>query len=181
MIYSLGERRVETADEDHFIAPDAQLIGSVRLGRGSSVWFGCVLRADEDCIIVGDGSNVQDGTVIHTDRGTPTEIGANVTIGHRALLHSCHVGDGSLIANGAMVLDRVRVGKNCLVAAGTLVPPDKEIPDGSVMMGVPAKLVRPVSDKDLAMMRRAAQVYLARQREYRLNLRIDPRSRSAGA
>lgn len=181
MIYSLGERCLVTADEDYFIAPDAQVIGSVRLGRGASVWFGCVLRADEDYIMVGDGANVQDGTVIHTDRGTATEICANVTIGHRVLLHSCYVAEGSLIANGAMLLNRVRVGKNCLIAAGSLVPPDKQIPDGSVMMGSPAKLVRSVSERDLAMMKRAAEIYQSRQREYRRNLRVDSRNGSPSA
>jgi len=179
MIYTLGDRRLETADDNYFIAPDAQVIGSVRLGRGASIWFGCVLRADGDYIIIGDGTNVQDGTIIHTDEGYPTEIGRNVSIGHRALLHSCYVGEGSLIANGAMVLDRVRIGRNCLIAAGALVPPDKEIPDGSVIMGAPGKFVRQVSERDLAMMRRATEHYKSQQEEYRRALGLD--SRSAGS
>jgi len=176
MIYTLGNRCLETSDEEFFIAPDAQVIGSVRLGHRSSIWFGCVLRADSDYIIVGDGSNVQDGTIIHTDEGFPTQIGPNVSIGHGALLHSCQVGEGSLIANGAMVLDRVRIGRNCLIAAGALIPPDKEIPEGSVIMGAPGKLVRQVSERDLAMMRRASEHYQSRQQEYRLNLRLDVRN-----
>ena len=176
MIYAFRERRLETADEDYFIAPDAQVIGSVRLGHRASVWFGCVLRGDNDWILVGDGANVQDGTVIHTDARFPTDIGRNVSVGHRALLHSCFIGEGSLIGNGSIVLDRVRIGRECLIAAGTLVPPDKEIPDHSVLMGVPGKLVRQVSEADLAMMRGAAAHYQSRQEEYRQSLRIDPRS-----
>lgn len=176
MIYTLEGRRLETADEDHFIAPGAQVIGSVRLGRRASVWFGCVLRADDDWIIVGDGTNVQDLSVIHADPKFPTEIGRNVSIGHRALLHSCYIGEGSLIANGAIVLDRVRIGRDCLIAAGALVPPGKEIADGSVIMGVPGRLVRQVSEHDLAMMRQIAAHYQRRQEEYRCGLRIDPRS-----
>lgn len=175
MIYAFGDRRLETTDDDYYVAPDAQVIGSVRLGRGASVWFNCVIRADSDWIVIGDGSNVQDGTVIHTDAGVPVEIGRNVTIGHRALLHGCTIGEGSLIANGAMVLDRVRIGRNCLIAAGALVPPDKQIPDGCVIMGAPGKFVREVSAGDLAIMRHSAEHYVSRIQEYRQALKIDPR------
>jgi carbonic anhydrase/acetyltransferase-like protein (isoleucine patch superfamily) len=176
MIYTLGERRLETVADEYYIAPGAQVIGSVRLGRAASVWFNCVLRADNDWIIVGDGTNVQDGTIIHTDAGYPVEIGPNVTIGHRVLLHACTIGEGSLIANGAMVLDRVRIGRNCLIAAGALIPPDKEIPDGSVVMGAPGKVVRQASERDLAMMRHGATHYQKRIQEYRKGLAVDPRS-----
>lgn len=172
MIYTLGDRKLETVDGDFYVAPGAQLIGSVTLGRAATVWFNCVLRADGDRIAVGDGTNVQDGTIIHADPGSPTLLGNNVTIGHRALLHSCSIGDGSLIANGAMVLDRVRIGRHCLIAAGTLVPPDKEIPDGSVVMGTPGKIIRQVTENDLAMMRRACERYVARGREYRHSLQV---------
>jgi carbonic anhydrase/acetyltransferase-like protein (isoleucine patch superfamily) len=172
MIYTLGDRKLETVDGDFYVAPGAQLIGSVTLGRAATVWFNCVLRADGDRIAVGDGTNVQDGTIIHADPGSPTLLGNNVTIGHRALLHSCLIGDGSLIANGAMVLDRVRIGRHCLIAAGALVPPDKEIPDGSVVMGTPGKIIRQVTESDLAMMRRACERYVARGREYRHSLQL---------
>ena len=118
MIYSLGSRRLETIDNDYYIAPGAQVIGSVRLGREVSVWFNAVLRGDNDWIIIGDGSNVQDGTVIHTDPGLPVEVGANVTIGHMAFLHGCVIGEGSLIANGAMVLDRIDKKSGFLEKAG---------------------------------------------------------------
>src|ERR1700733_985273 len=167
MIYTLGDRKLETADGDWYVAPGAQVIGSVVLGRQSSVWFNCVLRADSDKIVVGDGTNIQDGSIIHVDEGFPVHIGNNVTLGHRALVHSCFIDDGSLIANGAMVLDRVRIGKNCLIAAGAMVPPDKVIPDGSVVMGSPGKIVRQVTDRDLAMMQHACEHYIERGREYR--------------
>lgn len=176
MIYTFGNRRLETAGEDYYVAPGAQVIGSVRLGHATSVWFNCVIRGDSDWIVIGDGTNVQDGTVIHTDTGFPTEIGTNVTIGHRVLLHSCSIGDGCLIANGAMVLDRARIGRNCLIAAGALIPPDKEIPDGAVVMGAPGKIVREVSEQDRAMMQHAAEHYQMRLQEYRRELTADPRS-----
>jgi carbonic anhydrase/acetyltransferase-like protein (isoleucine patch superfamily) len=175
VIYSIGSRRLETVDDSYYVAPGAQLIGSVRLGREASVWFNAVLRGDNDWLIIGDGSNVQDGAVIHTDPGEPVDVGRNVTIGHMAFLHGCTIGEGSLIANGAMVLDRVRIGKNCIIAAGALVPPGREIPDGSVVMGAPGTVVRQVSEKDLALIARATESYRLRAQEYRANLRVDPR------
>lgn len=167
MIYTLGERRLQTTGCDYYVAPSAELIGSVTLGRGASIWFNCVLRADEGSITVGDATNVQDGTIVHMDSGGFVTIGAKVTIGHRVLLHGCTIGDGSLIANGAIVLDRVRVGRDCLVAAGTVVPPDAEVPDGWVIMGAPGRVVRRVTDSELSMMRGAVEHYLARCEHYR--------------
>ena len=111
-----------------YVAPGAQLIGDVRLGEGASVWFNAVLRADDECIEIGAGSNVQDATVIHCDVGQPTRVGRNVTIGHRVLLHGCSIGDDTLIGNGAIVLDGARIGSRCLVGAGAMVTPGKEIP-----------------------------------------------------
>ena len=176
MIYSIGSRSLETADDSYYVAPGAQVIGSVRLGREASVWFNAVLRGDNDWLIIGDGSNVQDGAVIHTDPGFPVEVGRNVTIGHLAFLHGCAVADDSMIANGAMVLDRARIGRNCVVAAGSLVPPGKEIPDGSVVMGTPGSVVRQVSAKELAMIAQAGASYRRRSQEYRENLIVDSRS-----
>ena len=175
MIYSLSDRKVETAGEDYYVAPDASVIGSVRIGAGASVWFNCVLRGDSDWIDLGEGTNIQDGTIIHTDEGYPTRLGANVSVGHRALLHSCTVGDSTLIANGAMVLDRATIGRNCLIAAGALIPPDKVIPDGSVVMGMPGKIVRQVDAKDIAMIGSIAQHYRERIALYKQGLKIDPR------
>jgi carbonic anhydrase/acetyltransferase-like protein (isoleucine patch superfamily) len=169
--HALGERAPQTAGEDFYVAPGAQLIGSVILRAAASVWFNCVLRADDEVIEVGAGSNVQDGSVIHADAGSPTVIGRASTIGHMVMLHSCLIGDESLIGNGAIVLDRARIGRHCIIAAGSLVPPDREIPDGSVVMGAPAKLVRRVSAADLAMIAQGAAHYQARMLSYRRELR----------
>jgi carbonic anhydrase/acetyltransferase-like protein (isoleucine patch superfamily) len=166
-IYTLGERRLVTAGDDFYIAPGAQVIGSVVLGAGASLWFNCVLRADDERIEVGDGSNVQDGCVVHADAGSPTLLGRQVTVGHMVMLHSCVVGDETLIGNGAIVLDRARIGRHCIIAAGSLVPPDREIPDGSVMMGSPLRLVRQVTAEDLAMIAHGAAHYRARMQSYR--------------
>ena len=173
-IYTLGERRLMTAGDDFYIAPGAQVIGSVVLGAGASLWFNCVLRADDGRIEVGIGSNVQDGSVIHADLGAPTLIGRDVTIGHMTMLHSCLIGDETLIGNGAIILDRVRIGRHCIIAAGSLVPPDREIPDGSVLMGAPAKVVRQVTAADLAMIAQGAAHYQARMQAYRAQLRALP-------
>lgn len=175
MIYALGERRLHTTDSDYYVAPSAQIIGSVKLGRRTSVWFNCVLRADQGVIAVGDATNLQDGTVVHMDEGDNVVIGANVTIGHRVLLHGCAIGDGSLVGNGAIILDRARIERNCLVAAGALVPPDAVVPDGWVIMGAPGKLVRRVTDSEVSMMRRAVEHYLARCEQYRRSLTPNPR------
>lgn len=176
MIYVLGDKKIQTSGDDYYVAPGASVIGNVRFGAGSSVWFNCVLRGDSDWIILGDGSNVQDGTVIHADEGEPVALGSNVSIGHRALLHGCTVGDSTLIANGAMILDRVRVGSRCLIAAGAMIPPGKVIPDGSVVMGMPGKVVREVSEKDLAMIDFIAKHYRERGKLYRRELKVDARS-----
>jgi carbonic anhydrase/acetyltransferase-like protein (isoleucine patch superfamily) len=181
VIYSFGEKKVQTAGEDYYIAPGACVIGSVRLGVGASVWFNCVLRGDNDWIILGDATNIQDGTVIHTDEGEPVRLGATVSVGHRALLHGCTIGDSTLIANGAMILDRVVIGRHCLIAAGALVPPGKLIPDGSVVMGMPGKIVRQVNERDLALIQLTADQYVARGRAYRHDLQIDRRSTEIGS
>lgn len=166
MIYTLGERRIVTVGEEYYVAPSADVIGSVRLGRWASVWFGAVLRADNDWIELGDGSNVQDGSVLHTDPGVPLVIGAHSTIGHRAFLHGCIVGDHSMIANGAMVLDGAKIGSSTIVAAGALVPPRKVIPDGVVVMGSPAKVVREITDKDREMVVTASSHYVENAQRY---------------
>ena len=166
MIFEFAGRRLATTSDNYYVAPGAQLIGDVRLGEGASVWFNAVLRADDDRIEIGDGSNVQDGTVIHCDQGQPTLVGRNVTIGHCVLLHGCTVGDGSLIGNGAMLLDGVRVGAGCLVGAGTMITPGKEIPPGSVVLGSPGRVVRPVGERELALIERGAHSYQERIRRY---------------
>ncbi|HEX4051507.1 MAG TPA: gamma carbonic anhydrase family protein [Steroidobacteraceae bacterium] len=170
-VHGLGERQLVTAGEDYYIAPGAQVIGSVQLGAAASLWFNCVVRADDELIEIGAGSNVQDGCVLHADPGEPLHIGRDCTIGHLVMLHSCTIGDETLIGNGAIVLDRARIGRHCIVAAGALVPPDHEIADGSVVMGAPAKLVRACSAADVAMIREAAEHYRARSSRYRMLLR----------
>lgn len=170
-IYSLGERRLVTANQDFYIAPGAQVIGAVVLGIGASLWFNCVVRADDERIEIGAGSNVQDGAVLHADAGAPTLIGGDATVGHMVLLHSCSIGDETLIGNGAIVLDRARIGRHCIVAAGAVVPPDREIPDDSVVMGTPAKIVRTTSAADLVLILQAAAHYRARMLRYREHLR----------
>jgi len=170
-LYGIGERRPQTVGDNFYVAPGARLIGSVILHAGASVWFNCVLRADDERIEIGPGSNVQDGSIVHCDPGAPTLIGRDASIGHMVMLHSCMIGDQSLIGNGAIVLDRARIGRHCIVAAGALVPPDREVPDGSVVMGAPAKLVRQATEADLAMIAHAAAHYQSRMLAYRRELR----------
>jgi carbonic anhydrase/acetyltransferase-like protein (isoleucine patch superfamily) len=176
MIYSLREKQIETAGDDFYVAPGARVIGNVRFGKGASVWFNCVLRGDNDWIVLGDGTNIQDGSIIHTDTGQPVQIGTKVSVGHRALLHGCTVGDSTLIANGAIVLDRVRIGSHCVIAAGALVPPGKIIPDGSVVMGMPGHIVREATARDRELIEQTAGHYTARGRLYRRDLAVDPRT-----
>ncbi len=176
MIYSLGKRRMHTDGEDWYVAPSADVIGLVRLGRGASVWFGAVLRGDSDWIEIGDASNVQDGSIMHSDPGIVVRIGARVSIGHGALLHACEVGDCSLIGNRAIVLDGARIGQHCMIGAGALIPPGREIPDGMVVMGSPGRVVREVTPDEMARIARTSAIYLERGREYRRALESDPRT-----
>ncbi|MEO6186552.1 MAG: gamma carbonic anhydrase family protein [Steroidobacteraceae bacterium] len=169
MIYSYGERRLQT-DGVHFIAPSADVIGSVSLGNEASVWFGAVLRGDNDWIHIGAGSNVQDGTIIHVDPGVPVMVGANVTIGHGVLLHGCQIGDGALIGNRATVLDGARIGAGTLIGAGALITPNTEIPPGSVVMGAPGRIVRQIEPRDIERMTRGCEAYRTKAREYAAKL-----------
>jgi carbonic anhydrase/acetyltransferase-like protein (isoleucine patch superfamily) len=171
MIYTIGNRRLQTG-RTFYLAPSADVIGSVRLGERASVWFGAVLRGDDEWIEIGEDSNVQDLSMIHADAGFPTRIGARVTIGHKVLLHSCEVGDDSLIGNGAIVLDRVRIGCHSVIAAGTLIPPDKVIPDGVMVMGSPGKIVRELSEQERAMIAHGWQHYVAAAERYRVGLKV---------
>jgi len=165
MIYDYDGRRMQ-ADGDYYIAPSADLIGSVHLGHEASVWFGAVLRGDNDWIRIGAGSNVQDGSIIHVDPGVPVVVGARVTIGHGVMLHGCVIGDGSLIGNRAMILDGACIGAGCLIGAGAVITPNKEIPPGSVVMGTPGRIVRQVEARDLEWMVRGCEVYRVKSRDY---------------
>jgi carbonic anhydrase/acetyltransferase-like protein (isoleucine patch superfamily) len=158
-------------DGDYFVAPGARLIGRVILRAGASVWFNAVLRGDNEPIEVGEGSNVQDGCVLHTDPGMKLTIGAGVTVGHNAILHGCDVGAGSLIGMGAVVLNGARIGRNCLIGANALVTEGKSIPDGSLVMGQPAKVVRALDPEALAGLVRSAQTYRRKAQLYRTALR----------
>jgi carbonic anhydrase/acetyltransferase-like protein (isoleucine patch superfamily) len=170
MIYSYGERKLE-AKGVYYVAPSADVIGSVSLGDEASIWFGAVLRGDNDWIHIGDGTNVQDGSIIHVDPGVPVLIGNQVTIGHGVLLHGCEIGDGTLVGNRATVLDGVRIGAGCLIGAGALITPNTQIPPGSVVFGSPGKVVREVQPRDLEWMRKGNASYREKAREYAQNLK----------
>ena len=153
-----------------YIAPGAQVIGKVALAEEVGIWFNAVLRGDNEPIVIGAGSNVQDGCVLHTDPGFPLTVGADVTVGHGAILHGCTIGDGTLIGMGAVVLNGARIGKGCLIGANALVTEGKEIPDYSVAVGQPAKVIRPIDEALAVELRRAADIYTKRQRQYREGL-----------
>jgi carbonic anhydrase/acetyltransferase-like protein (isoleucine patch superfamily) len=170
-LYELDGASPQIEDEENcWIAPDAAVIGKVRLGKGASVWFGAVLRGDNETISIGAGSNVQDHTVMHTDPGFPLAVGANCTIGHRAILHGCTIGENSLVGMGAIVLNGARIGRNCLVGAGALVTEGKEYPDNSLIVGSPAKVVRSLDEGAAAGLTAAAEHYVANAKRFRSGL-----------
>ena len=158
-------------DSTAWIADSAQVMGHVTLGPDASVWFGCVLRGDTESMTVGEGSNIQDLTVMHADHGLPLTIGKHVTVGHKVMLHGCTIGDESLIGIGAIVLNGARIGKNCLVGAGALVTEGKEFPDGSMILGSPAKVVRPLTPEQIEGLRLSAQHYVENARRFKSGLR----------
>lgn len=166
MIYDL-DGLVPEIEEDTWVAPDANVIGQVVLEAGSSVWFGATLRGDNEPIRIGAGSNVQENCVFHTDPGCPLTVGANCTIGHKAILHGCTVGDGSLIGMGATVLNGAKIGKGCLIGAGALVTENKEIPDFSLVMGAPGKVIRVLDEAARARLLDSAERYRQKMRHYR--------------
>ena len=158
-------------DSTAWIADSAQVMGHVTLGPDASVWFGCVLRGDTESMTIGEGSNIQDLTVMHADHGLPLTIGKHVTVGHKVMLHGCTIGDESLIGIGAIVLNGARIGKNCLVGAGSLVTEGKEFPDGSMIMGAPAKVVRQLTPEQIEGLRLSAQHYIDNARMFRATLK----------
>lgn len=170
-IYRLGEDRPQLAP-DACVADSAQLIGRVRLGAAASVWYGAVLRGDNEWIEVGERSNVQDHAVLHTDMGFPLRLGRQVTVGHRAMLHGCTVGDGSLIGIGSVVLNGAVIGRSSLVGANSLVTEGKTFPDGALIMGNPARVVRMLSDEQIEGLRRSAELYIAQAARHRAIERI---------
>ena len=162
--------RFEDVDSN-WIAPDATLIGDVKVGRNAGFWFGVVIRGDNEPIVIGADSNVQEHTVMHTDPGFPLTIGQGCTIGHRALLHGCTIGDNSLIGMGAIVLNGARIGKNSLVGAGALVTEGKTFPDNSLIVGAPARAIRTLDDKAVEMIARGADIYVKRWQQYAKGLK----------
>ena len=154
-----------------WVADSAQVMGRVTLGEDASVWFGTVVRGDTDSLTIGAGSNVQDASVLHADFGKPLVIGERVTVGHQVMLHGCTIGDESLIGIGAVVLNGARIGKNCLVGAGALVTEGKEFPDGSMILGSPAKAVRQLTPEQIEGLRLSAQHYVDNARRFRAGLR----------
>lgn len=157
--------------EDTWIAPDANLIGRIVVEEAASVWFCATLRGDNETITVGAGSNIQENCVLHTDMGYPLTIGKGCTIGHKVMLHGCIIGDNSLIGMGATILNGAKIGKNCLIGAGALITEGKEIPDGSLVMGVPGKVVRDLDDVAIEGLRKSALGYQANMRRFRDGLK----------
>ncbi|RRH74737.1 gamma carbonic anhydrase family protein [Falsigemmobacter faecalis] len=170
MIYALEEFEPEIAP-DAFVAPGAQVMGKIRLEAGSSVWFNAVLRGDNEWITIGRGSNVQENCVFHTDMGYPLVVGENCTIGHKAVLHGCTIGDGSLVGMGAIILNGAKIGKGCLIGAGALIPEGKEIPDGALVMGAPGKVVRMLDAEAQAQLLKSAEGYRRNALRFRQGLR----------
>lgn len=171
MRYALGDDGLSTDGDAFWVAPTAVVIGKVRLQRNASVWWHAVLRGDGEPITVGENSNIQDGSVLHTDPGYPLEIGRDVTVGHMVVLHGCVIGDNSLIGIGAVLLTGARIGRNCLIGARALIPEGKEIPDNSLVMGQPGKVVREVTPEHVERIREGAEHYVANWLRYRRDLR----------
>lgn len=169
-IYQLGDHAPQM-HASAWVAETADVIGAVELGQDASVWFGTVIRGDTETIRIGAGSNIQDNSVLHADHGMPLSIGENVTVGHQVMLHGCTIGDGSLIGIGAVVLNGARIGKNCLVGAGSLVTEGKEFPDGTMIMGTPAKVVRELTPEQIQGLEKSAAHYVENAKRYRAGLK----------
>ncbi|EDM70874.1 transferase hexapeptide protein [Roseobacter sp. AzwK-3b] len=159
-----------TIAEDTWIAPDANVIGRVILQDAASIWFGCTLRGDNEGIVIGAGSNVQENTVMHTDPGCPLTIGAGCTIGHKAMLHGCTIGDNTLVGMGATILNRAVIGRNCLIGAGALITEGKEIPDNSLVVGSPGRVIRTLDEAAIEGLRESARNYQRNMRRFRAGL-----------
>jgi carbonic anhydrase/acetyltransferase-like protein (isoleucine patch superfamily) len=171
-IYALDDAVPELPPEgDYWVAPNAVVIGKVRLKKGASIWWGCVLRGDNDWIEIGENSNIQDNSVIHVDPGQPVTVGAGCTVGHRVILHSTTVEDGSLIGMGSTLLNRSRIGKNCLVGANSLVTEGKQFEDNSMVLGAPARVARTLNDMELAGLKMSAAGYVANHQRFAAKLR----------
>lgn len=171
MIYDLDERSVERRGGEHFVADNATVIGSVVLEDKASVWFNAVIRGDNDLMTIGPESNIQDGAVLHTDPGIRLTLGRGVTVGHKAMLHGCDIGDFSLIGINAVVLNGAKIGKHCLIGANTLIPEGMEVPDGSMVVGSPGKIKRELNDQQKQMLEYSARHYVENAARYRKGLK----------
>jgi carbonic anhydrase/acetyltransferase-like protein (isoleucine patch superfamily) len=168
-IYRVGEKTPQLADSV-WIAPNATVSGDVRLAENVSIWWNAVLRGDNDPITIGVNTNIQDGSVLHTDEGIPLTLGRDITVGHMVMLHGCTVGDGSLIGMGSILLNGATIGKNCLIGAGSLIPEGKSIPDRSLVVGSPGRVVRELTDEDIARIAYSARHYVLNAQRYRQQL-----------
>lgn len=175
MIYQLDDVKVQLKGE-HYIADNATVVGNVSIGHNASIWFNVVIRGDSELITIGDDSNIQDGSVLHTDPGCPLIVGKGVTVGHKVMLHGCEIGDYSLIGINAVVLNGAKIGKHCLIGANALVTENMVIPDGSLVMGSPAKIKRPLDDDAKRMLEGSAQHYVDNGRRFKAGLVADERS-----
>lgn len=173
MIYRLGDYSVEISGEDYFVADNATVVGLVRLENNASVWFNAVIRGDNELITVGENSNIQDGSVLHTDPGVPLTIGKNVTVGHKVMLHGCTIGDGSLIGINSVVLNGAKIGKGCLIGANSLVTEGKEIPDGSLVMGSPAKVIKQLTEEQQQGLLLSADTYVKNFKRFKQEMALD--------
>lgn len=170
MLYSLGDKKVEIRGDDYFIADNATVIGEVLLENNVSVWFNAVLRGDNSLISIGENSNIQDGAILHTDPGVPLNIGKNVTVGHKVMLHGCTIGDNSLIGINSVILNGAKIGRNCLIGANSLITEGKEIPDGSLVMGSPGKVIKTLSPEQQAELATSAAIYVANFKRFKREL-----------
>ncbi|GAB5382288.1 MAG: gamma carbonic anhydrase family protein [Aliiglaciecola sp.] len=170
MIYSLQDRIPEIHDSA-YVAPGAHVLGSVIMAKDSSVWFNAVLRGDCDTIFIGEESNIQDGSVLHTDIGIPLTVGKGVTVGHKVMLHGCEIGDYSLIGINAVVLNGAKIGKNCVIGANTLVTENMQIPDNSLVMGSPGKVVKTIPEKMHSQLEASAKHYAQNAKHFKTSLK----------
>jgi len=167
MIIDLGDKKLKTADDNFWIAPNASVIGEVNLERDASIWFNAILRADNEPITIGEGSNVQDGAIVHTDPGFACRIGKKVTVGHMAMLHGCSIGDGSLIGIGSVVLNGAKIGKNCIIGSKALVTEGMEVPDGSMVLGIPGKIRKTLTEEEQSIVSLGAEHYIDNYKKYK--------------
>jgi carbonic anhydrase/acetyltransferase-like protein (isoleucine patch superfamily) len=170
-LYSIGERRVALIGKDHFVAPDATLVGDITLAAAVSIWFQVVIRAENDRIAIGEGSNIQDGSVLHVDPGYPLTIGRNVSVGHKVMLHGCTIGEGSLVGINSVIMNGAKIGKGVLVGANTLIAEGKEIPDGVLVLGSPGRVVRELTQEQKDYLIKVARGYVERGKYYNSNLK----------